>query len=75
MVYRRWNDTRAYDRANPGPWLKWFAWYPILLFNNSRTAFLWLENVERRSRCDGICYYWEYRLPDGTQMEDYPMYE
>ena len=50
-------------------WHKWFAWYPITIFErNERKVKLWLEYVERKGRIvsGGISesnwYEWEYRI-------------
>ena len=49
-------------------WHKWFAWYPITIFErNGRKVKLWLEYIERKGRiCMGGIYEsnyyeWEYR--------------
>lgn len=70
----RYKDTRDYDTAHPGPWKRWFAWYPVLLFSGGVNCF-WLETVERRRECDGISYYWAYKFKDGTIAKQYPLYD
>lgn len=54
------NDTvtdRVYDR-----WHRWFAWYPIDVWNGTGTTIVWLRTVERKFTNEGFHDNLYYRL-------------
>lgn len=59
-AWERWVILR--DRISK--WHRWFAWYPVRLYN--KDMCVWLEWVEQRAECANsirAIWYWEYRLP------------
>ena len=55
----KWDSKWPYPY---GVWLRWFAWFPVVVSQGDYGAtWAWLEMVKRRRTAYRNGLYWEYR--------------
>ena len=42
-------NTTTKAKLTKSKWVRWFAWRPILLIEEGRRYFIWLETLERKT--------------------------
>ncbi len=57
-----WN--KAFNHSKHTPWVKWFAWHPVIVGCKKGCRLLWLKNVER---CTHM-YVYDLDSGQGTEI-------
>jgi hypothetical protein len=57
-------------------WHNWFAWYPVIIYENKKTKkryWAWLEIVKRKGELkgfDGAMWFYEYSTKNDQEIDE-----